>query len=183
MPEHNDVELTPEEQKIEGALQVVTEKEHALIKVGEAQLPVPTLKSTEEELDGFNRFLARTQLGGIERKKQRKMRQILADAEVDVLRARTEAVVQAHNGLTKAALQEIILVAREYGLASLRESELREQLSIQRAVVRAAIQYSDFLATLPTDLAEGVLDTVQKNASEIFSNTLEKIRNASFNPK
>ena len=174
-------DFTPEEQKIEGALQVIGMRDHAVVKMGETQAVVPTLSATDQELNGFNGFLARTQLGAIERKKQAEMRQILARTETDILRARTEAIIKAHKGITQAALAEILIVAREFGLSKVREAEIRDQEGLQRAVLRLSIQYCDFLKQLPeADLRPEVLKSVQRTAEQIYNDKLVRIRESEF---
>lgn len=174
---------TPDEQRIEGALEVVSTGNRAFVKIGDLQVPVPTVRSTEQELDGFNGFLARTQLGAIERRRQKEMREILKIAEVDILRERTKAIVEAHKGVTKAALVEIMIAAREYGLSKIRDAEKEDQAELQRYLWEISIQYEDFAAQLE-DMKDTKLTrtfgTLMQSAWEIYEDKLQKIRASDF---
>lgn len=180
MSDSDAMDLTPEEEKITGALQVVSEGGQRMLRVGDASIPLPRVDSPPSAMDSFNRFLAQTQLGTIERKKQRRLRNIVADAEAAVLTARTDAIIRAHQGVAAEALAEIIIAANQFGREALRRDQLAEQANVQRAVLQAAIQYSEFVKDVPEALPDGVREDVLKNALEVYKNTLERIRNTKF---
>ncbi|MBN2310218.1 MAG: hypothetical protein JXR94_14685 [Candidatus Hydrogenedentes bacterium] len=180
MCERESSELSPEEMRIAGALQVVRDGSQEVVKVGDAQIAVPSVSATSDEMDKFNRFLATTRLAAIERKKQKQMREIRAAAEVEVLEARTQAIVKAHKGLAGEALMEILIAANQFGRDAIRRDELAEQGNVQRAILKAAIQYSEFIKEVPTDLPEGVRSDVLEHALEVYKKTLDRIRTTDF---
>lgn len=159
---------------------VLDQGEMGVLKVRGREIVIPTLRSTEEEMNAFTRFLTTFQLGDIERRKQKKLREILAKAEIDVLSDRTEAIVKAHRGLTKACLAEILVAAHEFGLEALRNAEISNQEALQQAVLRVALQYVDFVRRVPSDLPPEVFEQVQKQAQGIYEQALAKVRSATF---
>ncbi len=173
-------ELSPEEQRIANSLQVVQEGQQRFITVGEARVPLPSVTATTDEMDRFNRFLAESQLGAIERKKQRNLREIRAEVEVEILRARTEAIIKAHKGLAAEALAEIVIAANQLGRGAVRRDQLSEQVNVQRAVLEAAVQYTEFIKEIPGELPEDVRSDVLDNALDVYNKTIEKIRNTTF---
>lgn len=180
MSNPQSTDLTPEEERIAGALQVVNSGGQEVLALGDVRVPVPTASASGEEMDRFNRFLTQTSLSTIERKKQKRLNELRADAEVEVLRLRTEAIIDAHRGLAAEALAEIIIAANQFGREAIRKDELSEQVNVQRAVLKAALQYTQFLEEVPKDLPEGVREDVIRNALEVYQTTLARIRSADF---
>ncbi|MCP4640993.1 MAG: hypothetical protein GY851_11195 [bacterium] len=180
MGDNEASELSPDEQRIAGALEVVRDGEQRLVKLGDTSVPMPTLQADAESMDRFNRFLAQTQLGSIERKKQRSLRRLTAEAEVEILRARTEAIIAAHKGLAAEALAEIVIAANQYGRQAMRKDDLSEQENVQRAILQAALQYSTFIQDVPDDLADGIRASVLDNALQVYEKTIERINSADF---
>lgn len=168
-------------QRMDGVLEVINAKDRAIVRVGPAQVPVPTLRSSDQELDGFNAFLARTQLGAIERRKQKQVRQILADREIDVLKERTDAIVESYKGLTQVALLEVLVAAQEYGTSCIRESEMRDQAALYRVILGISIQYRDFIAQVAeTNFSPDTFSTVNDAALKIYHDKLAKVMSANF---
>lgn len=180
MNEYEDENLSPDEERVANALRVVPDGQRSLLDVGGRQVLLPSVKSSPEEMDRFNKFLTQTGLGAIERKKQKRTRQICADAELEILRLRTEAIVKAHQGLANEALAEIVIAANQYGRQALRRDELAEQQNVQRAILQAALQYTAFIRDMPDNLPEDVRNDVLRNALEVYQKTLDRIRGTDF---
>ncbi len=175
-----DNSLSNQEPQLDGALQVGGERQNAVIKVGATRVSVPSLASCDGELDGFQKFLMATQLGSIERRKQKQIRELVAKAEIDILRDRTDQIISAHRALTQAALQEILIAAIEFGNARIRDGHLEGQAAIQRTITRAAVQYRDFIAQCPKDFPPGVFEKLQQIAEKTFNETIDKLQAACF---
>jgi hypothetical protein len=166
--------------EIEKAFQVLDKGERGVIRVGEREIAVPSIHSSERELKGFTRFLKDFQLDNIERRKQKNLNKIVKESEIDILRDRTEAIVQSHKAMTKACLTEVLLAAHEYGLQSVRNAEIANQESLQNAILKVAVQYADFLRKVPKDLPPTVFAEVQGQALQIYKEALAKVRSATF---
>lgn len=159
---------------------VIEDGQRAVLKVGDTTVAMPTSLSPDTELNAFNRLLMQTQLGAIERRKQRELRTLVADAEIEILRDRTSSIIRAHRGLTRAALVDILAAATVYGREALYREQLAHADALQRAILRCAVQYTEFIATIPADLPEPVGLDLRRHAEQIYLETMQKIRNTKF---
>jgi hypothetical protein len=170
-----NMDNTTPRHRIDGALDVVV-RPHAMIAVDECKSDVPSVNLSEAKLAGWQKFLATSQLGRIERTSQVRSRQLVANAGLQILRERLEAVVAANRELLAPALEEVRLVVESFNHRIRSDFELREQRAGAADILEAFKQYRDAVAGIPDDTEDETRTFLRTAFTDDFYERMAKLR-------